>query len=261
MNTLQQHLMFGVINHQSPSIKSHLKTSNGLALAFVLCVHMIVLLALIESKVIVTPTVTPLPIVMRMVTLSPSVEVKPAEPKKTIEPPKPEVKPVTQQKPKPKPITETKPEVVQTPVITAQEPTPEPDNAVAATAHTEETAAKEITEAQPNEPQIENSAQSHIAETEAVTPPIFNADYLDNPAPSYPPTSRRLKEQGNVFLRIYVDNKGIPTKLELEKTSGYERLDNAAIKAVKMWKFAPAKRGNESVAAWVIVPIKFNIKS
>ena len=38
------------------------------------------------------------------------------------------------------------------------------------------------------------------------------------------------------------------------------RLDNAAQDAVWRWKFVPARRGDEAVSAWVLVPITFNLK-
>jgi protein TonB len=94
-----------------------------------------------------------------------------------------------------------------------------------------------------------------------VDPPRFDADYLDNPAPAYPPLSKRLHETGRVMLSVYVESNGLPSRIELQTTSRYERLDHAAIEAVKRWKFVPAKRGESAVAAWVIVPIHFSLKA
>ena len=94
-----------------------------------------------------------------------------------------------------------------------------------------------------------------------VTLPRFDADYLDNPAPNYPVLSRRLAEQGLVLLRVYVEPSGLAARVELKQSSGYERLDNAARSAVSHWRFVPARKGAESVGAWVIVPISFNLRS
>ncbi|MBK9445624.1 MAG: TonB family protein [Betaproteobacteria bacterium] len=93
------------------------------------------------------------------------------------------------------------------------------------------------------------------------TQPRFDADYLSNPPPSYPPLSRRMGEEGKVQLRVFVDAGGRPSQIELKASSGSPRLDQAAQDAVWRWKFVPARRGDESIAAWVLVPIVFTLKN
>lgn len=95
----------------------------------------------------------------------------------------------------------------------------------------------------------------------AVTLPRFDADYLNNPAPAYPALSRRLGEQGRVMLRVFVDSKGLPERIELRTSSGFDRLDRTALDTVKRWKFVPARRGDEAVSEWVLVPISFSLRS
>ena len=97
--------------------------------------------------------------------------------------------------------------------------------------------------------------------TEPVTPPRFDAAYLNNPAPTYPPTSRRLHEHGVVLLRVRVTPEGHPAEVLVERTSGSGRLDSAAVNAVQQWKFVPAHRGSEPAEAWVIVPLQFELRS
>jgi len=92
-----------------------------------------------------------------------------------------------------------------------------------------------------------------------VTPPNFVAAYLDNPAPEYPRLSRRLKESGGVLLHVKVSTEGHAEQVELHKSSGYERLDQAAQEAVRRWRFVPARQADQAVAAWVIVPINFTL--
>lgn len=94
-----------------------------------------------------------------------------------------------------------------------------------------------------------------------VTAPRFDAAYLNNPAPAYPPLSRRLDEQGRVLIRVFVDPNGAPAEVQLRQSSGYRRLDAAAEAAVRRWRFVPARRGQEPVGAWVLVPIAFNLRS
>jgi protein TonB len=94
----------------------------------------------------------------------------------------------------------------------------------------------------------------------AMTSQMLTAIYLRNPKPSYPNMSRRLNEQGTVLLRVFVTMAGDATKIELKESSGHPRLDHAALDAVQTWKFVPARRGEQAVAAWVVVPIKFSLK-
>lgn len=98
------------------------------------------------------------------------------------------------------------------------------------------------------------------ATSPAVSQPRFDADYLSNPAPAYPPLSRRLGEEGKTILRVFVEPAGHPGQIEIRSSSGSPRLDRAAEEAVRRWKFIPARRGNEAVGAWVLVPIVFNLK-
>lgn len=93
-----------------------------------------------------------------------------------------------------------------------------------------------------------------------ITPPNFVAAYLDNPTPEYPRLSRRMKESGTVLLRVRVSPEGRSAQVELNKSSGYERLDQAAVEAVRKWRFVPAKQGEQAVSAWVLVPINFQLE-
>jgi protein TonB len=93
-----------------------------------------------------------------------------------------------------------------------------------------------------------------------MTAEMLTAIYLSNPKPGYPNVSRRLREQGTVLLRVFVTVAGDPHKVELKSSSGFPRLDRAAHDAVQRWKFVPAKRGDQPVDAWVVVPIKFSLK-
>ena len=102
------------------------------------------------------------------------------------------------------------------------------------------------------------SAEPHH-EQPAPTQPRCDADYLNNPAPRYPPMSRRMREEGVVLVRVYVLPNGQPDVVELKRSSGSSRLDESALAAVKLWKFVPARRGAEAVAAWVVVPVAFNL--
>ncbi|PZE09556.1 energy transducer TonB, partial [Pseudomonas sp. 57B-090624] len=92
-----------------------------------------------------------------------------------------------------------------------------------------------------------------------VTPPSANAGYLRNPAPEYPSFAQRRGWEGTVLLRVHVLASGSPSEVQIQKSSGRDLLDEAAIKAVKRWTFVPAKRGDVAQDGWVSVPIDFKL--
>lgn len=77
--------------------------------------------------------------------------------------------------------------------------------------------------------------------------------------PVYPATSRRMGEEGTVRLRVLVDEKGRPRDVDVMNSSGYPRLDSAAIDAVKRWKFVAATDGSRPVTAYTQVSITFKL--
>jgi len=95
---------------------------------------------------------------------------------------------------------------------------------------------------------------------EAVSQARFDADTLKNPAPAYPPLSRRMGEEGKVILRVSVNPQGTADSVEIRTSSGSPRLDEAAQKTVRNWKFIPAKRGETAMQSWVLVPIIFKLE-
>lgn len=90
--------------------------------------------------------------------------------------------------------------------------------------------------------------------------PRFDADYLQNPSPVYPSLARRMGEQGKVLLRVVVRPDGMPDNVVLRQSSGSQRLDEAALEAVRKWRFVPARQGDTPVSAAVIVPIVFTLE-
>ena len=196
-------------------------------LVTVVVIHLLVLAALAQLNVIPLPT--PLA-VLSVSLLPPAPETKP---QLEIEPPKPrpaERRPT----PVPRPTQFAAPAESPSPSPVAVSPAPTPVAAPAAIAAPPAPAAP--------------------------TPPRFDANYLDNPKPTYPALSRKLNEQGRVLLRVHVAADGSATEVQLHTSSGHARLDDTALATVRHWKFAPARLGQEAVAAWVLVPIAFTLK-
>ncbi|QTD45125.1 energy transducer TonB [Ottowia testudinis] len=87
--------------------------------------------------------------------------------------------------------------------------------------------------------------------------PSARADYLSNPPPVYPPMSRRLGEQGKVILRVLIGADGLAKEAHLARSSGFERLDQAALETVRQWRYRPGMRDGVAEAMWFNVPINF----
>jgi protein TonB len=92
-----------------------------------------------------------------------------------------------------------------------------------------------------------------------VVPPRFDAAYLRNPAPDYPPLAKRRGEQGRVEVRVLVSADGDARTVEIRSSSGSETLDHTALDTVRRWRFVPARLGSTPVEAWVIVPLSFSL--
>lgn len=76
-------------------------------------------------------------------------------------------------------------------------------------------------------------------------------------APAYPPLSRRMGEEGKVVLRVELDEQGHVSSARVATTSGFARLDEAALAAVKSWRCNPARRDGQPVRAVALQPFKF----
>lgn len=98
------------------------------------------------------------------------------------------------------------------------------------------------------------------APAEVLQPPKHDADHLFNPLPEYPRASRSLGEEGKVLLRVYVSEEGKPVQVLLASSSGFPRLDNAAINVVtNRYRFVPARLGTRAVAGWVTFTVDFSL--
>ena len=86
------------------------------------------------------------------------------------------------------------------------------------------------------------------------------ANYLKNPRPAYPELAQRRGWEGEVLLRVRVSQDGRPVTISVQKSSGRDLLDTAAVEAVRGWSFVPAHQGSQAVAGWVTVPIVFHLQ-
>lgn len=187
----------------------------------------------------------PLEMAVEMITL--------AKPLPVMAPPKP-VTPPPQKKPQPK-----KPPVTPKPVT--HKPPPEiqqkaPDYAPVQEYKPEPTPVATNTA---SSAQSTDSAPTKAVVTESYSEAKYNAGYLHNPKPEYPALARSRGWTGKVKVRVHVTANGEASSVSLEQSSGHDILDEAALEAIKEWRFEPAKRGDTPVASVVIVPMPFNL--
>lgn len=116
---------------------------------------------------------------------------------------------------------------------------------------------------EPTQPEIDigNNPDSSEAQVAAYqgqfNQPVYGVEGLSNPKPRYPYLSRVNSEEGKVILQVHVSRTGDVSKIEIQQSSGYRRLDRAAQKAVGRWKFKPAQIAGLATASTVQVPITF----
>ncbi|VDL37007.1 hypothetical protein BANRA_03141 [Pseudomonas aeruginosa] len=147
---------------------------------------------------------------------------------------KPAPKPVGEPKPKPKPVPKPAPPKPAPPAPPAPAPTPAPPAPTPPAAPA------------PAAPVKESAAISGLAS-------------LGNPPPEYPSLALRRGWEGRVVLRIRVLPNGRAGSVEVTRSSGRKQLDDAAVEAVKGWKFVPAKRGDTPIEGFADQTIDFKV--
>jgi len=90
--------------------------------------------------------------------------------------------------------------------------------------------------------------------------PASAVQYLEPPAPDYPRQSRRNGEHGRVLVRVYIDVAGVPRNVQVGTSSGFARLDDAAVSAVQKARFKPYTENGQPTAGWTNVPIDFELE-
>ncbi|SNS56798.1 outer membrane transport energization protein TonB [Sphingomonas laterariae] len=199
------------------------------AIGAVALVHAGLFAALIQMNVIPIKAVKREPLVVELIVEPPAPP--PAPPETKVEPVKP-IEPVV---------------VAPTPIVRTIAPPPPP---VVATAT-------------PPPPQ-----SAVVAANATPAPPAgpvsagdLSSTMIEFKAPAYPVESRRKKEQGIVLLNLLLGLDGRVSEIAVQKSSGFARLDEAALKAVRRWRWSPLMRGGQPMMVRGVVEIPFIIKN
>jgi periplasmic protein TonB len=197
----------------------------------IVALHAFAVVSLSGAKRAAAPAPAPKPIMISLA--PPKAEVPPPPPPKP-QPPAPRVK-------APAPVRPAPPAAPAAPAVASEVPL------VAPSAETVQVA------------QAPAAAPAPVPAEEPVTEPRGYAGYLRNPAPDYPLAAQKRGLEGKVVLKVHVLASGQPDSVTVASSSGHQILDEAALKAVLQWAFAPARRGQKAIDGWVQVPLNFKI--
>lgn len=172
-------------------------------------------------------------------------------PEATPAPPRPAPKRPAQPTPQVKP--ESRPDPA--PIVAAPSHMPMPALAPAPTDSA--TPAPPVAAAPPAPPPVATSQTSPPAPRQI--PPSAIA-YRVWPDVDYPDRSRRLGEQGLVIVAVFIDTDGQPRRVQIARSSGFDRLDQAALAGVRLARFKPYTENGLALAGWARIPIPFELE-
>jgi protein TonB len=205
---------------------SRLSPERAAGLAFVLGLHAAALWGLWQHRLI--------PNTQEVATLFVNfIAPPPPEKKVELKPPPPKPKPMPIEKPKPRQIVAEMPVVAPSDYV-APPPPPAP-----------------VIEAPPAPPALPKAAGPIMLSGE------LSVACPERTSPRYPPHSRRMGEEGSVVLRVELDEHGNINAARVLTSSGFARLDDAALEAVRTWRCHPARRGGHPVRATALQPFNF----
>ena len=237
---------FSGLPYDPPKPPARLSRNATIALA-VVALHIGLLWALQSGLLLRTvQLIVPVEVLAELIEL-PIPQPEPAPPARLIPPVRPVTPASTVQK---KPVSKPVPQPQALPLAIA-DPTPSPNAPAGSLTPSPATVPAPVAPA-PAAP-----AAPAAPSAPAIQLPSSNADYLQNPKPAYPALSKRLGEQGKVIVRVLIGADGTPKNAELRQSSGFERLDQAALNTVLKWRYVPGKRAGVAEDMWFNVPINF----
>lgn len=131
-----------------------------------------------------------------------------------------------------------------------QQPQPSTDTPAA-----QPSATPAVSDAAPAPPEIREGQEVEL------TPDVVKPEITSRVNPTYPPIAQQKKIEGTVILTVLVSEKGEAVEARvLRGAGGQSGLNEAAIEAVKKWKFRPAVKEGKRVRVWMTYPIVFKLQ-
>lgn len=256
-------------SHWNTPVPAGLRVGAGVAVVFL---HAAVVGAMLVAQAEPVPAKPVEAVQVRFVEIAPQVQVAAAPPAPTPPAPQPEPKPEPKPKPQPKPKPvppkpvppKPKPAPTPPPKPVAPPPLPAPPSETALSQPAP--APAPATESAPapaaaRPPSGKPESSQHTAAPQALVSNeprrVSSIAYLgDPPQPVYPRSAQRMNEEGSVVVRIRVNTSGRVETAVVEKSSGFSRLDDAAVEAAKRGRFKPYTENG--VAFVAETPMTFN---
>jgi len=220
-----------------PSIEPQLSRYGGgrrlnwPAIGGVLVAHGLLLGALLTLDVVTLPTPRPAPIMVEMLSLPPDPPPAP--------PPEAMAEPVRMDPPivAPPPVVRVTAAAPPPLVLTTPEPPP------------------------PVQPRVVAAAPAPPSPAPPATTSggDLSSAAISAPPPTYPRESRRQREEGTVLLEVTLSTDGTVASIRVRQSSGAKRLDEAAVRAVRRWRWSPTIRNGEPMMVTGTVPVDFRI--
>lgn len=166
---------------------------------------------------------------------------------------------IVRKKPEPKPIEPEEVKVIHpTTPIPKQDTVKQPPTPQAST--NQDIIVPSGTEYTPPQPTTETTFQETSLPQSTDPQPATRLEYASAPAPAYPRDAILDGLQGTVYLKVLVDVDGTPLSVEIQRSSGHRKLDDAARRQVlKKWKFRPAMQNGQAIQVYGIVPVDFSL--
>ena len=162
--------------------------------------------------------------------------------------------------PVPEPVVQPQPEPSPTPKV---EPAIVKKQRQAKAAQERELARKRIEEKRRQKLTAQKAANARkkAANAAAGQRTVSKPSGISQPKPKYPPAARRAGQQGTVTLSFTIGSSGKVISARIAKSSGYILLDNAAISAIRGWRFKPARNAlGEPVSYSYTLPVPFRLR-
>ncbi|MBC7665872.1 MAG: energy transducer TonB [Caulobacter sp.] len=83
--------------------------------------------------------------------------------------------------------------------------------------------------------------------------------FLTPLAPAYSRISLKMRESGRAVVHIFIDESGLPHDVAIATSTGFARLDDSALTAVRAARFKPCRANGIPVSGWAFIPIEFEL--
>lgn len=110
------------------------------------------------------------------------------------------------------------------------------------------------------EPIVTQAPPAPLAPPPPRTISASEVQFLKVPTLQYPAASRRARETGRVMLRIFIDERGLPRTVQISRSSGFSRLDEAAVATIQQALFKPYAENGQPIGVWAQVPFDFDLE-